>query len=87
VVGQPRTPDGQPFSFAGTTYAAAEAEGFIDGGGTTYALLRREAGVWTVKAFAVGPTDVPWTTWPEEYGAPPALMDLPLDPPEFGPTP
>lgn len=76
VVGQPRTPVDGVIDWSTTKYAEQAAEGMLDGDGTTYALLQRENGVWIVRAFVVGPTDVAYATWPQEYGAPASLLDL-----------
>jgi hypothetical protein len=77
LVTQPWTQDGTAIDWSTTRYAARAQEGVLDGGGTTYALLRRENGNWRVVDFAVGPTDVAYADWPRRYGAPPALMGLP----------
>lgn len=39
------------------------------------ALLKREDGMWGVKAMALCPTDVAWETWPKDYGAPANIFD------------
>lgn len=39
------------------------------------ALLKREDGVWGVKAMALCPTDVAWEPWPKDYGAPAAIFE------------
>jgi len=71
VIAQPQNVD-----WSQTKYAEQAAEGMLDGDGTTYALLQRENGVWIVRAFAVGPTDIAYAAWPQEYGAPASLMGL-----------
>lgn len=77
LIAQPWTPDGAQIDWSTTRYATQAQEGALDGGGTTYALLRRQNGQWTVVAFVVGPTDVAYADWPQRYGAPASLMDLP----------
>lgn len=77
VVALPQAPDGGAFDFRGTRYAERQAAGMLDGGGTTYMLLQRQEGVWVVRDFAVGPTDLAYADWPTQYGAPAALMGLP----------
>lgn len=77
VVALPQAPGGGAFDFSGTRYAEREASGVLDGGGTTYMLLQHQEGVWVVRDFAVGPTDVAYADWPIQYGAPAALMGLP----------
>jgi hypothetical protein len=74
LVAQPWTPDGARIDWSQTRYAERAAEGMLDGGGTTYALLKRENGAWRVVDFAVGPTDVAWADWPQRHGAPASLM-------------
>lgn len=74
LVAQPWTPHGTQIDWSQTRYAERAAEGVLDGGGTTYALLRRENGQWRVVDFAVGPTDVAWADWSERHGAPASLM-------------
>jgi hypothetical protein len=77
LIAQPWTPDGAQIDWSTTRYATQAQEGMLDGNGTTYALLRKQAGQWSVVALAVGPTDVAYADWPQRYGAPPALLDLP----------
>jgi hypothetical protein len=74
LVAQPWTPEGTAVDWSTTRYAAQAREGMLDGAGTTYALLRRQNGKWSVVAFAVGPTDVAYADWPQRYGAPASLM-------------
>jgi hypothetical protein len=77
LVAQPWTPDGAAIDWSTTRYATQAQAGVLDGGGTTYALLKRENGQWSVVALAIGPTDVAYADWPQRYGAPASLMDLP----------
>lgn len=63
---------GQPFDYRGTALAKAAQQGFVS---RTYAaLLRRGAGGWEVVAKAIGPSDVAWEGWSQQYGAPSALF-------------
>lgn len=69
-------PGGRPISYADTPFAQAAEHG---GKSDDYlALLQLQDGKWQVRADSIGPTDVAWAAWPEQYGAPQAL---------FGPTP
>jgi len=68
----PRAPTGAPFDFSKTKYKDAE----LDGGGRTYLLLTRSGETWSVRDFAVGPTDVAWIEWPRKHNAPPQVMGL-----------
>lgn len=77
LVAQPQTPSGGEIDWSTTTLADAAAEGMLDGGGTTYVLLKRENGAWRVLDQVIGPTDVAWLDWPARHGAPPELMGLP----------
>lgn len=76
LVVQPQAAGGGAVDWARTRYATQAAEGVLDGGGTTYALLKRENGAWRVLEFVVGPTDVAYATWPDRHGAPAGLMGL-----------
>jgi hypothetical protein len=72
----PLTLEGAPIDWSKTKYDEQNREGLLDGGGATHALLQKVNGVWEVKAFDIGSTDVVWLTWPKDYGAPPELMGL-----------
>jgi len=76
LVVQPQGAEGRAIDWARTPYATQAAEGVLDGGGTTYALLKRENGAWRVLEFVIGPTDVAYGDWPERHGAPAGLMGL-----------
>ncbi|MBC7767808.1 MAG: hypothetical protein H7124_03405 [Phycisphaerales bacterium] len=76
LVVQPQAPGGGAIDWARTKYDVQAAEGVLDGGGTTYALLKRENGQWRVLEFVIGPTDVAYGNWPERHGAPAGLMGL-----------
>jgi hypothetical protein len=67
-------PNGRPIDFGKTRYAGALENGVFDGPGT-YALLRRQGGRWRVVTFVIGPTDVAYLAWPDEYRAPAALFE------------
>lgn len=67
-------PDGRPIDYAGTPKADAAAHGMAS---KDYAALLSQSGEgWSIVAEAVGPTDVPWETWPQTYGAPKRLFAL-----------
>ena len=66
--------DGGPVDYARTPLAEAAEAGFVS---QVYAgLLQKEDGEWVVRAQAIGPTDMAWQPWAEEYGAPEALFRL-----------
>jgi hypothetical protein len=73
---QPRTPAGKEIDFSKTRHAERQREGMLDDD-TLYALLERRDGRWQVRAFVIGPTDVAWAGWTDEYGAPEAIFALP----------
>lgn len=72
----PRTRTGAPIDFSATRHAERKREGMLDGD-TLYALLQQGPSGWRVRTFVIGPTDVTWAGWPEEYGAPESLFALP----------
>lgn len=72
---RPRTAAGQPIDFLRTRYAERQRDGLLDGDGT-YALLAQRGGAWKVLQFDLGPTDVSWAAWPEEFGAPNAVVQV-----------
>ena len=41
---------------------------------TIYALLRKTGNGWSVLAYVIGPTDLAYEPWPEEYGAPRSIF-------------
>lgn len=73
--GVPQQPGGRAMDYRGTPYEEAEREGAFDD--WVCALLRRERGRWRVVTYNIGATDVVYSNWPEEHGAPRALFDLP----------
>lgn len=75
VVVRPQRPDGREIDFRSTRYRE-RIENDVFGGPTIYALMQRRQQRWTVVDFVVGPTDVAWAGWPEEYGAPAAMLGL-----------
>lgn len=71
----PQTPTGAAIDFGRTRHAERMAAGMLDGP-DIYALLERRAGRWIVRTFVVGPTDVAYAGWPDDYGAPAALFGI-----------
>lgn len=74
--GRPQQPNGRPIDFSRTRYADRLENGVFDGGGATWALLRRSGGQWRVVNFVVGPTDVAYLAWVDQHGAPAALLGM-----------
>ncbi|PLW76221.1 hypothetical protein [Cohaesibacter celericrescens] len=71
VVVEPQRPGGRPIDIRKTP-VAADAD-FFDGF-TTYALVNYNGSRWISKAVVIGPTDVAWEPWAEQFGAPSHLM-------------
>lgn len=76
--GRMHGPDGGRPNLAGTSYAARQADGVVSD--VYVALLHKEANAvadarsWRLIANAIGPTDVAWLTWPDEFEVPRALF-------------
>jgi hypothetical protein len=73
AVVRPRTPAGKPIDFANTRHAQRLEDDVLDGD-TVYAILQYRDGRWQVREYAVGPTDVAWTRWAQDYSAPEAIF-------------
>ncbi len=70
----PQTPAGGAIDFRKTRHAERVEAGIFDGP-DVYALLEQKDGRWIVRDFVVGPTDVAYLAWPDEFGAPAGLFD------------
>lgn len=77
VVALPQKPDGKRIDFMKTRYADYIREGTFDSE-DIYALLENAGGKWTVRDFVIGPTDVYYAGWPDQFGAPYPLFKLPV---------
>lgn len=71
----PQTKTGRQIDFTKTRYAEAIRDEVFDSD-TIFALLERKGGAWSVRAFAIGPTDVTYAGWPDQFGAPYSLFGL-----------
>lgn len=70
--GAPRQPNGKMLNYKGTEFEDAyNSDAFDDNCG---ALLKRSGKKWTVKAWFLGATDVPWVDWPEHFKAPKGIF-------------
>ena len=66
--------DGGPVDYARTPMAEAAEAGYVS---QVYAgLLEKEDGEWVVRAQSIGPTDMAWQPWAEEYGVSEELFRL-----------
>jgi hypothetical protein len=70
--GIPQQPNGSAMDYRGTSHEEAIKDGIFDDG--ICALLKRQGDKWTVIAYQIGATDVPWVTWGEDYKAPAAIF-------------
>ncbi len=59
-------------------YADMVKQGMFDGDGTS-ALFKKVSGHWKYVTHLIGPTDVGWSCWWKEYGAPRAIFDIAED--------
>lgn len=75
VVARPQRPDGREIDFRQTRHRERIDDGLFDGP-VLYALMQRRDQRWTVVDFVIGPTDVHWAGWPEEFGAPRELLGM-----------
>lgn len=74
VQAEPLTPSGDAVDYRKTKYKELFQDGTFDTGGNTFALLRYRSGSWRVSTFVIGPTDVAYATWWQEYGAPKSIF-------------
>jgi len=66
--------DGHPVNYVGTSFEQASEAGVMS---KNYAaLLQRSGATWGLRAEAIGPTDVAWTNWAQDYGAPAGIFDV-----------
>ena len=68
-----RRPGGQPIDWAQTKFAAAWRDGMFQGE-TSFFLLKRSGSGWSVAEIVIGPTDVAWDWWRQQYRLPAALF-------------
>lgn len=73
----PQKPDGKPVDFMRTRYADYIREGTFDSH-DVYALLEQKDRRWIVQDFVIGPTDVYYAGWPDKFGAPYPLFEMPV---------
>ncbi|MUM19732.1 hypothetical protein FZI91_05270 [Mycobacterium sp. CBMA271] len=69
-------PDGSPIDYTGTPFAGAAANG---GMSKKYvALMHQDGQGWVLVDKRVGPSDIAWAGWGEQYGAPSAIFEIPV---------
>jgi hypothetical protein len=73
VVAQMQTPQGKPVDYSGTRWAQAAKQGAVSQ--LMVVLLRRaQDGSWRMVDHRIGPTDVAWSDWAAQHGAPATLF-------------
>jgi hypothetical protein len=72
LAAEPQRPDGGAVDWTIGAYADAVADDMC--GGFVHALLIKKGGRWQVREHVICATDVPYVTWPEDFGAPNALF-------------
>lgn len=70
----PTQPNGKPIDYRKTIHWEAIKEGVFDNG--ICVLWQRKQGLWTVRTYVLGATDVPYGCWWKEYGAPKSVLSL-----------
>lgn len=73
LVGIPQQKTGKAIDYTKTRYKEQYASGAFDDG--ICALLKSDGSRWTVLAFEIGSTDVPYTCWWKEFKAPKAIFE------------
>lgn len=68
VIATPQKKGGGAIRWTGTVCAGDTSH--LAGG-----LLRRSGATWTLVGYALCPSDVAWSDWPEKFNAPQALFD------------
>ncbi|MGH3467119.1 MAG: hypothetical protein ACRDQF_05240 [Thermocrispum sp.] len=71
VKGKMRGADGGRPDFSGTAYEKPAAAGQVS---SVYVALVEESYGWKLRAHAIGPSDVAWQNWPDDYAAPRELF-------------
>ncbi|MGQ0542882.1 MAG: hypothetical protein ACT4O9_13670 [Blastocatellia bacterium] len=72
VGGTPQNANGESPDYSRTKYAEAVESGAFDN--NFFALLRKTAGKWKVRTYAIGCTDVCYADWWRTYKAPKAVF-------------
>ncbi|WP_460975709.1 hypothetical protein [Spirosoma knui] len=68
----PKRNDGKPIQYTNTPYAEAVKEGIFDEGISV--LWYHQKGVWRVKTYVLGATDVPYGCWWKLFNAPKGIF-------------
>lgn len=76
MTGIPIQPNGRPFDYRGTPYAAAARMTEAFSGGIS-ALLHKIGGHWRVLTYNIGASDLNWYDWDKRYGCPRVILGRP----------
>jgi len=68
----PLAPDGSSIDYSKTAFREQVESGAFDD--AVDALVKNTGGEWRTLDHVIGATDVAWSPWPEEYGAPEAIF-------------
>lgn len=71
LAAEPRTPQDKTADWSKLNPAGFEAGAYDP---VSFVLLRQNGKRWTARALALGPTDVAWEAWPQEFKAPRGLF-------------
>lgn len=71
VQGTMRGPDGGLPDFSGTSYEGPAANGQVS---NVYVALVEDRNGWKLRAHSIGPSDLSWETWPQQFSAPRELF-------------
>ena len=69
----PVNPDGSPLDWKATPFAEAQAAGMMED--NVLVLLRKKGKDWKMVDYVIGPSDVYWLNWIDQYGLPKALFN------------
>lgn len=72
--GMPLRQDGKKIDYSKTRYAEAVKQGAFGYG--VCALFKKTGKTWKVAKYVLGASDVPYTTWWKQFGAPKAIFDV-----------
>lgn len=67
-------PGGKPIDWSRTQFGEDYAQGMFDPEHNLF-LLKADGGGWTMVEYALGPTDVAWDWWRQQYNIPRTLFE------------
>lgn len=72
--GKPIQPGGSDIDYSRTKYAQEVKDGVFGYG--VQCLFKKKGSKWTVAKYVLGASDVPYTMWWKEFGAPKKIFDV-----------